>query len=78
MQAGISGYRNGEPWPTVGGVIDVPDHEAADLISQHYATEATRDEIAAHNSRTATSEQDAGTGDEPDADKPAEPRRVRK
>lgn len=32
MIAGISGTRNGVDWPPVGGSVDVPDAEAADLI----------------------------------------------
>lgn len=43
MRTRIGGYRNGEPWPEVGGTIDVPDHEAADLISNGYAKESSRE-----------------------------------
>lgn len=40
MKQGIGGYRNGEPWPAIGGCIDLPDHEAADLIVAGYAAAA--------------------------------------
>jgi hypothetical protein len=38
MKTKIGGYRNLEEWPPVGGTIDLPDHEALDLISQGYAS----------------------------------------
>lgn len=37
--AQISGTRNGADWPAVGGVIDVPADEAAQLISTGLARE---------------------------------------
>ena len=37
MQIHITGYRDGEPWPPVGGTVDVPEREALELISQGYA-----------------------------------------
>lgn len=33
----IDGTRNGEEWPAIGGVIDVPTDEAMNLISHGYA-----------------------------------------
>jgi hypothetical protein len=33
----LDGTRNGEPWPAVGGTIDVPMSEAINLISHGYA-----------------------------------------
>jgi hypothetical protein len=33
----LDGTRNGEPWPAVGGEIDVPTSEAMNLISHGYA-----------------------------------------
>ena len=33
----LDGTRNGEPWPAVGGEIDVPTSEAVNLISHGYA-----------------------------------------
>ncbi|HRW39291.1 MAG TPA: hypothetical protein P5254_16450 [Aquihabitans sp.] len=36
----ITGSRNGEPWPLKGGELDLPDHEAADLIAAGHAKEA--------------------------------------
>lgn len=37
MKTHISGFRDGEPWPEIGGTIDVPEHEAADLAAAGYA-----------------------------------------
>lgn len=33
----LDGTRNGEPWPAIGGEIDVPTSEAVNLISHGYA-----------------------------------------
>jgi hypothetical protein len=33
----LDGTRNGEPWPAVGGEIDVPTSEAINLINHGYA-----------------------------------------
>jgi len=33
----ISGTRDGVDWPAAGGVIDVPEQEAADLIANGFA-----------------------------------------
>jgi hypothetical protein len=33
----LDGTRNGEPWPAIGGEIDVPVSEAINLISHGYA-----------------------------------------
>ncbi|GAA1787926.1 hypothetical protein GCM10009748_23080 [Agromyces lapidis] len=33
----ISGTRNGVDWPAVGGFIDVPAQEAAELIANGFA-----------------------------------------
>lgn len=40
MRAAISGTRDGATWPPVGGEIDVPDAEAADLITACLAVAA--------------------------------------
>lgn len=41
MTTQISGWRDGQEWPRPGEAIDVPDHEAADLILAGYAKEAS-------------------------------------
>lgn len=41
MTTQISGWRDGQEWPRPGEAIDVPAHEAADLILAGYAKEAT-------------------------------------
>jgi hypothetical protein len=33
----LDGTRNGQPWPAIGGEIDLPASEAVNLISQGYA-----------------------------------------
>lgn len=38
MAQKISGLRNNEPWPEVGGEIVVPDSEGASLCANGYAT----------------------------------------
>jgi hypothetical protein len=40
MTTNIGGHRNGEPWPTKGGTIDLPVPEALDLIGAGYAAAA--------------------------------------
>lgn len=40
MTHNIGGFRNGAPWPRKGDSIDLPDHEAADLIQVGYAEPA--------------------------------------
>lgn len=50
MLAGITGTRDGREWPQVGGTIDLPDLEAADLVAAGYAARAeeadhARDEV---------------------------------
>lgn len=77
MRTQIGGTRNGAPWPARGDVIDLPDHEAADMIAAGYAVEAPN--------AGPTNGQDAPPADEADAattagDAPAvpEPRRKRR
>ena len=43
MKTKISGFRNGVEWPPAGSAIDVPDHEAADLIHAGYAAKEAPD-----------------------------------
>lgn len=78
MRVHITGYRDGEPWPAVGGTIDVPDGEAADLVANQYAEPVGGNDAG---SPAATIE---ATDDGPtptahgDATATAEPRRRRK
>lgn len=85
MLTKIGGYRNGLEWPDRGGTIDVPDHEAADLIANGYAEPATAEEAPdapdpADDVPTAEALDDEASADddqpEPSADQdeaPAEP-----
>lgn len=49
MSVFISGTRDGEPWPEVGGVVDLPADEAADMIANGYA-----EPVAAKDAETAS------------------------
>jgi hypothetical protein len=33
MKVGLSGTRDGKDWPPVGGSVDLPDDEAAHLVT---------------------------------------------
>lgn len=48
MTAGLSGTRDGAPWPAVGGEITVPDAEGADLCSQGYAAPVAAVAVVEH------------------------------
>lgn len=37
----ITGTRDGEPWPPLGDVVDLPDAEATDLVRGGLAVEAS-------------------------------------
>jgi hypothetical protein len=43
MLVSISGTRDGVEWPRRGGIVDVPDVEAADLIAASLAVAAPAD-----------------------------------
>jgi hypothetical protein len=52
---GISGSRDGEDWPAIGGFLDVPEGEAEDLIRMGLARAVVKEERAvAPKSETAT------------------------
>lgn len=62
MLTKIGGFRNGEEWPDKGGVIDVPEHEARDLIQARYANPEVPD--AQDETTVAESDGPEGTGDD--------------
>ena len=33
MKVGVSGSRDGQPWPPIGETVDVPDAQGADLCA---------------------------------------------
>ena len=39
MRTSVTGTRDGQDWPGVGGVIDLPDGEARDMIGAGLAVE---------------------------------------
>ena len=43
MKIQITGTRNAVRWPAPGGVVELPDGEAADLCSQGYAEPVVED-----------------------------------
>lgn len=43
MKAQIAGTRDGEDWPKPGASIDLPDDEAADLVTNGYAVASGAD-----------------------------------
>lgn len=46
LKVQITGTRDGVDWPAPGTVIDLPDDEAATLITNGLAVEATAEETA--------------------------------
>jgi hypothetical protein len=66
MTAHITGFRNEEPWPEVGETLELPDHEAADLIIAGYAEECDATETTERDEATAA-QGDEDAGDDGDA-----------
>ena len=67
MKAQISGTRNGEEWPAIGEVIDLPAAEATDMVAAGLA------EAAGFGTPPATE-----TATAPGPGQTASPRRTRK
>lgn len=79
MLVAITGTRDGDEWPDVGGTLDVPDREAADLIAVGYAKEvdgATGSESDVDETETA--EPDADPAEDSDTEPEPEPESVKK
>lgn len=51
MNVSISGTRNGVPWPDKGEVVEVGDHEGADMCAAGLATPVV--EVAKPEKKTA-------------------------
>lgn len=82
MNTKIGGFRDGVEWPAAGGVIDVPAHEAADLIANGYAkieedTDGEQTDPADLKDQAAIADSDevaaVDSGDEADAGTEADP-----
>jgi hypothetical protein len=80
MTTHITGYRDGEPWPEVGGIVDFPDAEARDLVLAGLAElEVPADEpTSAHDTPAPAGDDRTPAASAPDAgpdvdalDKPA-------
>jgi len=50
----ISGTRNGADWPAVGGVVDLPEGEAKDIIQAGLARVPVVETATARKPETAT------------------------
>lgn len=72
MKTQIGGYRNGEAWPPAGGTVDVPDHEAADLIANGYAEEANDAPDAAHDDPVPADDHEPAAADDHEPADPAD------
>lgn len=60
MRIQITGARDLEPWPAPGELIEVPDHEAADLIAAGYAEDVPDATQPAEHSDSDTAGDDDG------------------
>jgi ribosomal protein L29 len=45
MKVAVSGARDGQSWPPIGGVVDLPDEEGASLCAANLATPAGDDDV---------------------------------
>lgn len=70
MKIHITGSRNGQLWPDIGGIIDLPEQEAAELIANGYAEEVTDAPSTARSdapsSAGPTEAPTGGSGETPD------------
>jgi hypothetical protein len=72
MRVGITGTRNGEDWPPVGGTIDLPTDEANALVDAGLADAATKNAPAVEAATVAAPE--AATTTKPRGRKAAAPK----
>lgn len=77
MRITISGSRDGEAWPKVGEVVDLPDDEAVEMLQKgHAAPLEDGDEPETATARKATTrpaKKAASSRRKPKADAPADP-----
>lgn len=66
MKIQITGTRNGLRWPAVGGVVDLPDGEASDLVAQGFAEKV---EAPAAKKAAAKPEPEKATAPKPETRK---------
>ncbi|MFK4100806.1 hypothetical protein ACI2L1_12165 [Streptomyces sp. NPDC019531] len=64
MKVTISGTRNGEPWPELGGIKELPDGEAKYMISVGLAEEADAKDgdVPAEENAASPGEPEKATG----------------
>ena len=72
MRVGITGTRNGEDWPPVGGTINLPADEAAALVEAGLAVPADKNAPAVE--AAAVEAPEAATTPKPRARKAAAPK----
>jgi hypothetical protein len=56
MLSTITGTRNGADWPAVGGVIELPDGEAVDMIAAGLAEAASTERAPVERATAAPGE----------------------
>lgn len=61
MKVTISGTRDGKPWPEKGGVVDLPDDEAEQMVASGLATTDDKGD-APEETATAPGEPEKATG----------------
>lgn len=71
MKTQIGGYRNEQPWPPAGGMIELPDHEAADMIANGYAEEATGEDAPRDDEPVDAVDDEPAGADDDESDAPA-------
>ncbi|MEO7133407.1 MAG: hypothetical protein ABI024_04225 [Vicinamibacterales bacterium] len=57
MRTVVSGLRDGQPWPAIGAVIDLPDDEAVSLLYHGIAVPVYDPESGVENSMYAPGEE---------------------
>ncbi len=72
MTQHITGTRDGIEWPLAGGEIELPDHEAADLIGAGLAKEAEGAEPASPEDAAVVDGPDEAPAEGGDGAEPAE------
>lgn len=65
MKQHITGFRQGRPWPTKGGVLEVGDAEGARLIQAGYAVETEAPESQEEDADEGTSTDTGGQSTDP-------------
>ncbi|MEU6344480.1 hypothetical protein ABZ883_26430 [Streptomyces sp. NPDC046977] len=65
MKTTLSGTRDGQPWPARGELVDLPDEEAAHMVSVGLAETADGDEPVVEEATAPEAERSTPTGRKP-------------